>query len=272
MRWIAAAALAACLPAVAAVAEAPPAAALSAAQIIERNIAARGGLEAWRKVETMTWSGHVQSSPGSGPPLPFSLEMKRPNKTHFELTRLHEKFLRVFDGVRGWKLRPGASGLPEMQPFSMEEMKFSREEFVIDGPLMDHELKRVSVSLESVDEIEGRKAFRMSIKLPSGAPRRVWIDAETFLDIKHDRPSSNPLNPRATVSVFYRDYRAVDGLQIPHRVETATANGNAASTLQIERVMVNPALEDQSFAKPSAPTKRRATVSIGGESPPWRGH
>ena len=72
-------------------------------------------------------------------------------------------------------------------------MKFSREEFVIDGPLIDHEMKRVAVNLDGVDELEGHKAYRLSIKLPSGAPRRVWIDAETFLDIKHDRPSSNPL-------------------------------------------------------------------------------
>jgi hypothetical protein len=263
MRWIAAAALAACLPATAA--------ALDAAQIVERNIAARGGLEAWRKVEAMTWRGHVQASPGSGPPLPFILEMKRPNKTHFELTRLNEKFLRVFDGARGWKLRPGADGLPEVRPFSLEEMKFSREEFVIDGPLIDHEMKRVGVSLEGVDELEGRKAYRLSVKLPSGAPRRVWIDTETFLDIKHDRPSSSPLNPHATVSVFYRDYRMVDGLQIPHRVETGTANASVASTLLIDRVVVNPALQDRAFDKPGAPTKRRATVSIGGDSPSWRG-
>ena len=265
MHWIAAVVFVAALPAGAAADMAP---ALSAAQIVERNIAARGGVEAWRKVDTVVWSGHVESTPASAQALPFVLEMKRPNKTHFEITAQRERFLRVFDGVRGWKLRPNASGIPDVQPFSLDEMKFSREEF-IDGPLIDHEAKRIAVSLEGLDEIEGRKAYRLSVKLPSGAPRRLWIDAETFLDVKHERPSSNPLASGAAISVFYRDYRAVGGLQIPHRIETGTRLGNAVNILVIERATLNAPLNDRIFAKPAAPTKRRATVSIGGDAP-WR--
>ncbi|SRR5258706_4096507 len=260
MRWIAAVALAISASAAAAVPD--------AAQIVERNVAARGGLEAWRKLQTMVWVGHVETGRASAAALPFTLEMKRPNRTHFELATPAEKFLRVFDGVRGWKVRPGANGIPDVQTFSMEEMQFSREEFVIDGPLIDHEAKRVAVSLEGMDEVEGRKAYRLSLRLPSGAPRRVWIDAETFLDIKHERPSSSPTG--AWVPIFYRDYRAIDGLQIPHRIETAAAMGSAASILVIDRVVLNPSLPDRTFAKPGAPSKRRATVSVGGESPPWR--
>ena len=202
--------------------------------------------------------------------LPFVLEMKRPNKTHFEIIAHSDKFLRVYDGARGWKVRPGADGLPDVQLFSLEEAKFAHDEFVIEGALIDHEAKRVAVSLEGLDQVEGRNTYRLSVKLPSGAARRIWIDAESYLDIKHERPFSNPRDPRATVAVFYRDYRVVDGLQIPHRIETGMMLGNPASTLVIERVLVNPELPPRAFAKPAAPAKRRATVSVGGESPPWR--
>src|ERR1700681_3898390 len=38
---------------------APQAAKLSAAQIVEKNVAARGGLQAWRGVQTVSWNGKM---------------------------------------------------------------------------------------------------------------------------------------------------------------------------------------------------------------------
>jgi len=36
--------------------------ALSAEQIAAKNEAARGGVEAWRKIQTMLWRGHMEST------------------------------------------------------------------------------------------------------------------------------------------------------------------------------------------------------------------
>src|ERR1700675_2777897 len=38
---------------------------LTAAQIVERNIAARGGLQAWRSVQAMSWAGKMDAGGGS---------------------------------------------------------------------------------------------------------------------------------------------------------------------------------------------------------------
>jgi hypothetical protein len=275
VRWFAAAALAGIVTAVAAAVGPPPAAppALTAAEIIEKNIAARGGLEGWSKVQTMVWMGHIEGANASAPAMPFVLELKRPNMTHFEIMSLKEKYSRIFDGSRGWKLRPNRNGGgQDVQAFSPEEVNFSRDEFVIDGPLVDYQAKGVAVNLDGVDEVEGRRAYRLSLKLPSGANRRVWIDAETYLDIRYDRPSSNPLTRNAAVSVYYRNYTTVDGLQIPLSIErgaaTGAAAGNAPEKLRIDRVLVNPPLEDRAFAKPGVPRKQRATVNLGGDVPP----
>jgi hypothetical protein len=55
------------------------------AKILERSAAARGGLEAWRKVQTMIWSGHVERADGTGAGMPFMFYQKRPSLTRFEL-------------------------------------------------------------------------------------------------------------------------------------------------------------------------------------------
>src|ERR1700756_2799279 len=47
-------------------ADAPAATAkLSATEIVERNIAARGGLQAWHSVQTMSWTGKMDAGGGS---------------------------------------------------------------------------------------------------------------------------------------------------------------------------------------------------------------
>src|ERR1700688_3527394 len=190
------------------------AAELSAAKIVEKNVAARGGLDAWRKIETMVWSGHMQSAHAQIPNMLFVMQQKRPNKTRFDINALGQKTVRVFDGVRGWKVKPNREGGPEITPYSTEEVAFAQAGQVIDGPLIDYAAKGNTVTLEGRDEVRGRKAYRLGVRLPAGESDHVWIDAQTFLDLRYDRHYSSAMGP-ATVSVFYGHYKKVQGLQIP---------------------------------------------------------
>lgn len=237
---------------------------LSAAQIIEKNVAARGGLEAWRRVETMGWTGHVQGATEGGLPMPFVMQLQRPNRTRFDISTIDKRFTRIFDGANGWRVRPGGSGLPELKAFSKEEITFARDEFVIDGPLIDYAAKGVAVKLAGLDELDGRKAYLLEVTLPGGASRRVWVDAKTFLDFRSDRPSTSPLTKGAAVSVYYSDFRPVDGLLIPHTIETrAASSAGSSQTLVIDQVVLNPPLSQQAFAKPAVPRPRHAVVRVG---------
>ncbi|GAC1325247.1 MAG: hypothetical protein NVS3B11_21520 [Collimonas sp.] len=238
---------------------------LSAAQIVEKNAAARGGKEAWRKIQTMIWVGHVESANTAVPTLPFVLELKRPNKTRFEITALNQVSVRVFDGTHGWKLRPSRNGKPDLQPYTPDEQKFAHEEQVIDGPLIDYQAKGIAVTLEGIDEIEGHKAYRLSVRLPSGASHRIWVDAETFLDIKYDRATRNAIGQPATISVFYRNYHSVEGLQIPVIIETGVGTSQPSNKLVIEKIALNPPMEDWRFAKPASQGRNNA-ITIGADN------
>jgi hypothetical protein len=236
----------------------------TAAEVIDRNIAARGGLDAWRKVETMVWLGHLEHGGREVQRIPFVMTLRRPNLTRFELREQFNKFTRIFDGAHGWKLRPGAEGRTDAKAFSPEEVNFARTEFVIDGPLIDYQAKGVAANLDGIDTVDGRKAYRLSLKLPSGGERKVWIDTKTNLDIRYDRPATNPLKPGAPISVYYRDYAAADGLQVARSIETGDGGGGAAAgdKLVIDRVLVNPKLDDGTFAPPATPLRRGGHVRV----------
>src|ERR1700730_13192786 len=71
MRRICVFALAACIAMTARARDPSNAPDITAAQIIEKNAAARGGVDAWSKIQTMAWAGHVESPEIPGRNMPF---------------------------------------------------------------------------------------------------------------------------------------------------------------------------------------------------------
>jgi hypothetical protein len=242
---------------------------LSAAQIVKKNVAARGGLDAWRKIQTMVWSGHMQSAHAPIPNMLFVMQQKRPNKTRFDVNALGQKTERIFDGARGWKVKPNSEGGAEIQPYSAEEVTFAQAAQVIDGPLIDYLAKGNTVTLEGLDVVQGRKAYRLAVRLATGENDRVWIDAQNFLDLRYDRPSSNAAGA-ATVSVFYGNYKKVDGLQIPFLIETGATRGVTPDKLVIENILPNAPVEDRTFARPGTHERRGGTPMGDQGQPPVR--
>jgi hypothetical protein len=243
----------------------------SAAEIVQRNVAARGGLDAWRKVETMVWIGHIESAHAPVPSLQFKLEQKRPNRTRLQINALTDKSMRIFDGVHGWKLRP-ARGRSAAQPFTPQEVKFAQSGPGLDGPLVDYAAKGHTVELAGVDDIEGRKAYHLTVHLAKGGTDEVWLDAQTYLDVRMDRMADEPSGAPRRVSTSFGDYRTVEGLQIPFLITTGGGAGTTSDRMQIERVVLNAPLDDATFGNPAAPrpTRRaRPKLAPQARAPTW---
>jgi hypothetical protein len=257
-------------PALPSTASAPEPRKLSAEQIIARNVAARGGLEAWRKVDTMLWMGHIESVRATVPMLQFMLAVQRPNKTHFEINAMGDRTIRVFDGTQGWKLRP-AHGRPDVQPFSDAELRFERSGPGLEGVLMGYEGKAGAVEVKGIDEIDKRKTYHLILRTDSGESQQVWIDAKTFLEARYDRPAPAVGGGAGrTVSVVFRDYKDVEGLKFPMTIETGVGAGNTPDRMVIEKVLLNPTLDAQTFSEPGVPRKNVRTARDRSPFPPHR--
>jgi outer membrane lipoprotein-sorting protein len=239
---------------------------LTAAQIVDKNVAARGGLAAWHKVETMVWNGRVETDKSPGVGLQFMLAMKRPNKTRFEVKAPTQQTVRAFDGREGWKMRPAKSGVPDVQPFDANELRYAQEAEGIDGLLIDYAANGSTIALDGPDQVEGHKTYRLRLTARSGSIHHVWVDAKTFLDVKYDRTVRNNRGLYDTISVAYRDYQVFEGIKIPMTIETSSTSGKTPDKMVIERVALNPALDDRLFAKPAV-TRRHSNVVTVGEPP-----
>lgn len=247
-------------------AEPPPE--LTAAQVVAKNAAARGGAEAWSKVQTMAWVGHIESAKVPGQSMPFLLEQQRPHSTRFELIAQNQKSIRAYDGSQGWKLRPGSNGMPELQPFSPEELNFARGAQAVDGPLMEDVAQGGVVTFGGVDAVDGRSAYLLNIQLPNGARHRVWVDTQSFLELKYEREFRNGKGGNTLTAVLYRDYHDFEGLQMPTVIEFGAVEAGDASRMVIERIALNPPLDEKTFARPDVPQPRHRGVIVDTRAAP----
>ena len=131
----------------------------------------------------------------------------------------------------------------------------------LDGPLVDYAAKGTRVELAGMEKVEDRDTYKLKLTMKNGQAIHVWIDAQTFLEAKIEGQPRRLDGTDHPVEVYFRDYRPVNGLQIPFVLETRvlpvakTALGfkdppvPAEKTI-IEKVVVNPKLDESLFSKP----------------------
>jgi len=263
---------------------------LSAPQIVEKNVAARGGLQAWRAVQTLSLQGKMGAGgnrraalavagpnqkevslpqrPAEEVQLPFVMELKRPRKMRLELQVKGQTAVQVYDGTKGWKLRPYLNR-HEVEPYTAAELKTASNQGELDGPLMDYAAKGSHVELAGTEKVEGRNTYKLKVTEKTGHTLHVWIDAETFLETKIEGQPRILDGTSHPVEVYYRDYRTVEGRKIPFLLETRVLPvGRNALGLRdtpvppekviIEKVEVNPKLDEKLFSSVETPSASKS--------------
>jgi len=223
---------------------------MSAEQIVERNVQARGGLEAWRAVKTLALTGKIQAGGAENPELPFVMKMKRPHSSRLELRFGEQAAVQVYDGSKGWKVRPYLNR-KAVEPYTPAEEKQASGWEELDGPLIDYARKGTQVTLVGTEAVEGQPAYKLKLTLKDGQQRNVWIDGSTFLERKIDGDARKVDGKMHAAFIFYRDFKKQGGLTIPTVLETLVEGaGQKPHKLSVDTIAINEATPDSLFSKP----------------------
>ncbi len=256
---------------------------LTADEVVKRHLEARGGQQAWSGVESMSLSGKMDVGQGdsvarsmryAGDPsakkgkaarasargdargdaptqvqVPFALEQKRPGKSRVEIEFAGKKAIQVFDGTNGWLLRPYLNR-DDWEPFTEEQARAYRGNEAFADPLVDAAAHGTIVALESMEKVEGRDAYKLKLTTTEGETRHVWVDATTFLDVRVEGTPRRMDDKMRTVWITQRDFRPVQGVLVPFLLETSVDGYPDRHRVVVEKVAVNPALDDARFSRP----------------------
>lgn len=235
-------------------------------EIIKKAIDARGGIEKIKAVQSERITGRISFAQGIDGSL--ILELKRPHKLYSEISVEGQKVLRVYDGKSGgWTVNPFTEN-KDVVEMSAEELKGMPDESDGDGPLVDYKTKGSKVELVGKEEAEGKPVYRLKITSKSGEVRSYLIDGATFLTTKWEgirKVGDQDLPWECTLS----DYREVAGLKFPFKIDQGSPGTDIRQTLAVEKVEINPKIDDSHFAKPAAPEvpKTAAAPEAGASKP-----
>jgi hypothetical protein len=228
--------------------------------IVEKVLAARGGLDKIHAVQAERISGHI--SFGADAEGPFVVELKRPRKMHMEFTIQGNTLVRVYDGKSaGWANNPFA-GKNTPEPMPEEELKNISEESDFDGPLVDHKAKGNRIELVGKDKVEGKEVYRLKLTTKNGDVRFYLFDSETFLLLKWEGKRRYK-DEEVPVESYFRDYHDVGGLQFAFEIDSGASAEEISQKILIDKIELDPEISESRFAKPLA-----SVVPASSASPP----
>ena len=217
-------------------------------EILARNFEAKGGLAKIRAVQSMRITAKMTIGPGME--APAVIEQKRGEKVRIDVTFQGMTLTpMVLNGNAGWKLMP-IQGNPNPEPLSPEEMKEALEQADMDGPLVDYKIKGHTVEYLGKEKVEGTDAYKVKVTLKTGDVRTIYIDTDSNLEIKIE---SKTMRRGAEVEgdPVLGDYKDVDGLIIPHSMDSGQKTAPGRQVITISKVEINPKLEDARFVMPA---------------------
>ena len=221
---------------------------LTVDQVIAKNIEARGGLAKLKSVKSLRITAKMNITP-PGIEAPMTLLMKRPNNLRSEFTVQGMTAVQGYDGKNGWQIMP-FQGKKDPEPMGADDLKDAEEQADFDGPLVDYKEKGNTVELMGKESVEGGDAYKLKVTLKNGDIRYIYIDPDSFLDIKTDAKRTIR-GAEQEIETTFGDYKDVDGMMMPFSIEASMKGPMPKQKLTIEKVEVNPQVEDSQFKMPA---------------------
>lgn len=220
----------------------------TADEIIAKNIQARGGMDKLKSVQSVKSTATMAMGPGME--APGLLIQKRPQLARLEFTVQGLTAVQAYDGKSAWQIMP-FMGKKDPEVMSADETKEMEEMADIDGPLVDYKSKGHQVELLGKEKIEGTDAYKLKLTLKNGDVQTIYIDADSFLEIKEETKRT----VRGSEQVFESaigDYKEVNGIVFPFAIESGVKGSQEKQKLTIEKIELNVPADDSIFKMPAA--------------------
>jgi hypothetical protein len=219
---------------------------LTVDEIIARNAEAKGGLEKLRAVSAMRFTGKMTFGPMEAP---FVMTKKRPANMKVDFTLQGMTATQAYDGSAAWSIMPFL-GKNDAEAMSGDDLKAAKEQADFDGPFVDYQKKGNTIELLGKADVDGAPAYKLKLVTKDGTESVVYVDATSFLENKIE--SKRKVQGQEVESeTIIGNYQKVEGLLFPMSIESRAKGMPGGQVITIEKVELNPAVEDAAFRMPA---------------------
>ncbi len=216
-------------------------------EIVAANIAARGGMDRIKALNSIRETGTV-TAPG-GRVAKVVREIKRPGMFRLELTYQGTKSVFANDGAQGWQVAPLQGQFEPKEAPPAADSAADADQRDIEGSLVDWRAKGNVVELLGREQLPTGAADKLKITLKGGAVRTDYVDAATHQVVRSDFERT-VRGHRVQVQATFSDFRSEGGLVFPHLIVSRVKDRPQELKITVEKIELNPDLPDALFKLP----------------------
>lgn len=188
--------------------------AITAEELIDKNLEARGGAAKLAAVRSMHAVGTLRT--GGGQEAKIETWAVDGAKYRSEFTLQGMTAIQAWDGTDAWVVSP-FGGRKDPRKITADDAKGLVEAAEIAGPLSRWKEKGSKVEYLGTEDIEGTQAHRIRVTLKNGDTHDVYLDPDYFLEIRIvDRQMIRGQQETSTTDLG--EYEKVDGLYFPMEI------------------------------------------------------
>jgi hypothetical protein len=225
-------------------------AAVTADEIVAKNVEARGGAAALAALKSVRRTGRFVR-PGRTVLVTLSEVKERSGRIRQERTYQGLTQVQAWDGEKGWQIQP-FEGRKDPALMSEDDAKPFRLAADLDGPLVDAKTKGHTLEYLGTEDVDGTLAHKLRVRLKWGGDVTVWIDPDTWMVIR-DLQTRTVRGAEQEVETDYGDYEKVGGVYLPMSEESGPRNSPPASRGKsiYEKAEANVGVSAEAFAFPA---------------------
>jgi len=210
--------------------------ALTAEELVAKNLEARGGAAKLRAITTMHTIGTRRVGGGQDAKVESWAISLKDYRGEFSLQGMTA--VSAWDGTEAWSISP-FRGRRDPQKLAADDAKGMIEAADVAGPLVDYKGKGHTVEYLGTEDIDGTDAHKLRVNLKNGDTQYLFLDPDQFLEIR----VVNHRMVRGQEEVSTTDlgeYEKVDGIYFPFE----------SGRTHLETVELNQPIDPKIFAFP----------------------
>lgn len=155
--------------------------AVTAEELIAKNLEARGGAAKLAAITSMHAVGTVRTFGGQEAKVETWAVDREKYRSEFTLQGMTA--IQAWDGKEAWAVRP-FGGRREPQKLTADDSKGLVEAADIAGPLSEYQAKGSKVEYLGTEDVDGTDAHKIRVTLKNGDTQYVFLDPDHFLEIR----------------------------------------------------------------------------------------
>jgi hypothetical protein len=223
--------------------------ALTADELVAKNIDARGGLDKIHAIKTLKLEGKMRLRGQFE--LTFAEYKKAPSAVRNEATIQGLTQIQAWDGKDAWQISP-FEGRRDPERMSGDDAKSLADDAAIGGQLADWQAQGSKLEYLGTEDIDGTEAHKLKVTRKNGDIEYVYLDPDHYLEIRTITDQIVRGTHVQTVT-DYGDYEQINGVYFPFSMSTSTKGAGpfGKQQLTIEKAAANVAMDDTIFTFPA---------------------